>query len=313
MSKRLRAHGPRSRLAPLVLLHDRDRTPDIIALAEQLGPGTALIYREAVGAHDDELAWRLRRATRETGAQLLIGTDAGLAERVGADGVHFGRDALSDARALRTRRPGWIVTAAAPRTGPLAALDGLDAALVSAVFASRSASAGTPLGVEAFSDRVAVAPCPVFALGGITADTAPALIGSGASGLAAIDGLAQTLRGPTMQSAANPPNKGQGPIDAEPKGRVSVSKEEGGEMVIYTATVTGETATGELTLRRIADGVWNANHTGVPNAIGGRGVGKALVQAMSEDARAQGWTIRPGCPFVAKLFERRPELAAGIT
>ena len=294
-------------------MHDRDRTPDIAVLAARLGPGTALIYREEAGGHDGTLAQRLREVTRARSAQLLIGADADLAERIGADGVHFARSALDDALALKARRPDWIVTAAAPKAGPLGTLEGLDAAFVSPVFPSRSASAGTPLGLGALGGRVAVSPCPVFALGGITADTAPGLIGSGVSGLAAIDGLAHCLRGPDMQSAANPPNKGQGPIDAKPDARVSVSKNEGGEMVTYTATVPGESATGELTLRRVADGVWNANPTGVPNKIGGRGVGKALVEAMSEDARAQGWRIVPGCPFVAKIFERRPELAAGIT
>jgi len=50
----------------------------------------------------------------------------------------------------------------------------------------------------------------------------------------------------------------------------------------------------------------------VPSEIGGRGVGKALVQAMVEDARASGYRVMPGCPFVAKLFERKPEWAEGV-
>ena len=294
-------------------MHDRDRTPDIEALAACLPGGTALIYRERMGGHDVDRARRLRGLTRARGVQLLIGADANLVEAVGADGVHLPRSSREAGR-LRGVRPGWIITQAASKDGLAQDVGHLDAVFVSSVFGSNSPSAGTPLGVEAFTARVAASPVPVFALGGVTVETAPTLLRSGASGLASIGGVAALLRDTPMPVAPNPPNKGQDTIEATPSGgAVSIAKEEGGEMIRYVATVAGASEEGELTLRRVADGVWNANHTGVPNSIGGRGVGKALVKAMSEDARAQGWRIVPGCPFVAKLFERKPELAAGIT
>ena len=284
--------------------------PDLLAALRELPRGSAFIYREALGAHDVELAKALRRESRERGVQFLIGADADLALAVGADGVHLPRGAAQPALP-----DDLLLTRSARKDGgPEGDVSRLDALFVSSVFSSRSPSAGTPIGVEALSNRARSHACPVYALGGVSALTAPALIGTGAAGLAAIGGLLQDLkRTAPMPVADNPPNKGQDTIEAEPKSNVSISKDEGGELITYTATVAGESATGELTLRRIADGVWNANHTGVPNEIGGRGVGLALVRAMSEDARAQGWTIRPGCPFVAALFERKPELATGIT
>ena len=300
------------RVPPLLLLSDSERTPDLDALADRMPAGSGLIYRARPGEHDLEQARRLRAITASRDVILLVGADAGLAEAVGADGIHLPRGS-TDAPGLRRARPSWIITQAAPKTGVWPDGRGVDAYLLSSVFGSDSPSAGTPLGVAAFSSRVARAPRPVFALGGVTAETAPALTGSGAAGIASIGGLADELRRHAMQSAAHTPNKGQGPMTAESRSSVSITKDEGGELITYTASVAGESATGELTLRRVADGVWNANHTGVPNAIGGRGVGKALVQAMVEDARAQGWRIVPGCPFVAKLFERRPEWADGIT
>jgi predicted GNAT family acetyltransferase len=33
---------------------------------------------------------------------------------------------------------------------------------------------------------------------------------------------------------------------------------------------------------------------------------------MVEDARHHGYRVVPGCPFVAKLFERKPEWAEGV-
>jgi predicted GNAT family acetyltransferase len=45
----------------------------------------------------------------------------------------------------------------------------------------------------------------------------------------------------------------------------------------------------------------------VPEALKGRGVGQALVEALVADARAQGFTIVPLCPFVRAQYARHPE------
>ena len=50
-----------------------------------------------------------------------------------------------------------------------------------------------------------------------------------------------------------------------------------------------------------------AAHTIVPRAIGGRGVAAALVDRLVEDARRQGFLIRPDCFYVAKRFGQHPE------
>lgn len=41
-----------------------------------------------------------------------------------------------------------------------------------------------------------------------------------------------------------------------------------------------------------------ADHTGVPDALRGQGVGQALVARLVEDALAEGFKITPLCPFV---------------
>jgi predicted GNAT family acetyltransferase len=50
-----------------------------------------------------------------------------------------------------------------------------------------------------------------------------------------------------------------------------------------------------------------AKHTGVPDELGGLGVGKALVQRMVEDARAERRLIVPLCSFVRAMLERRKD------
>ena len=121
----------------------------------------------------------------------MIGADARLAARVGADGVHLPERMVALAPRLRGRHPGWILTTAAHNQYALAKAKALklDGAFVSAVFPSQSPSAGAPMGPVRLARLVPVADLPVMALGGITAKTGQRLVGTGIYGLAAIEGL----------------------------------------------------------------------------------------------------------------------------
>lgn len=50
-------------------------------------------------------------------------------------------------------------------------------------------------------------------------------------------------------------------------------------------------------------------HTGVPDAIGGRGIAGDLVRAAFEYARAAGYKVRPACSYAAAWAERHPEFS----
>lgn len=76
----------------------------------------------------------------------------------------------------------------------------------------------------------------------------------------------------------------------------------------YHAHVEGAQEIGRLTwVRRGAVRV--ADHTLVPQAIGGRGVAARLVEALVADAREQGFRIDPQCSYVEAAFRRHPEWA----
>jgi predicted GNAT family acetyltransferase len=52
-------------------------------------------------------------------------------------------------------------------------------------------------------------------------------------------------------------------------------------------------------------------HTGVPAAIGGRGIAGVLVQAAVDFARANGLRVRPACSYAASWMDRhRDEVGA---
>jgi uncharacterized protein len=48
-------------------------------------------------------------------------------------------------------------------------------------------------------------------------------------------------------------------------------------------------------------------HTGVPQALRGRGIAALLVQAALDHARAQGWKVRPDCSYAEAYMQRHPE------
>ena len=67
----------------------------------------------------------------------------------------------------------------------------LDAAVLSPIFASRSASAGAAVGEVKVAAWVREAQLPVYGLGGVKAQTAARLSRSGLAGLAAVEALAR--------------------------------------------------------------------------------------------------------------------------
>ena len=60
---------------------------------------------------------------------------------------------------------------------------------------------------------------------------------------------------------------------------------------------------------RLAAGVMTLPHTGVPQAVGGRGIAAALVKAALELARREHWRVVPACSYAALYVRRHPEYA----
>ena len=90
--------------------------------------------------------------------------------------------------------------------------------------------------------------------------------------------------------------------------QITITRHERGSSGEYHAAVAGSSAIGRLTWTQHG-GVRAAEHTLVPDEIGGRGVAARLVEALVADARAHSFSIDPQCSYVAAAFKRHPDWA----
>ncbi|MGA0603676.1 thiamine phosphate synthase [Caulobacter sp. KR2-114] len=186
-----RRRGGRKQPPPLLFFTDPARTPDPEAVLRRLPRGAGVVFR-AFGA-PDALAQgrRLRAIARNRGLVFLVGADARLARALRADGVHLPERLAHTAQRLRRGRPGWRITAAAHDLPALlrARRGGVDAAVISPAFPSRSPSAGKPLGPTRLAALARAAGLPAYALGGVNGRTARRLAMSGVIGVAAVEAV----------------------------------------------------------------------------------------------------------------------------
>jgi predicted GNAT family acetyltransferase len=86
-----------------------------------------------------------------------------------------------------------------------------------------------------------------------------------------------------------------------------ITMAEAGSGGAYRTTVDGHTA--EMTFSRASPHLIIIDHTEVPAALRGRGVGNRLVARAVADARVAGTKIFPLCPFAAAQFRRNADYA----
>ncbi|MCD0504797.1 GNAT family N-acetyltransferase [Bordetella petrii] len=58
---------------------------------------------------------------------------------------------------------------------------------------------------------------------------------------------------------------------------------------------------------QLRNGAMAILHTGVPDAVGGRGIAGQLTRAALDTARQRGWQVQPVCSYAASYLDRHPE------
>ena len=70
-----------------------------------------------------------------------------------------------------------------------------------------------------------------------------------------------------------------------------------------------EAGDAELTISIASPTLVIADHTEVPQPLEGQGIARRLLDALLEDARANGYRIVPLCPYVNAQRRKHPEWA----
>jgi predicted GNAT family acetyltransferase len=86
---------------------------------------------------------------------------------------------------------------------------------------------------------------------------------------------------------------------------VTVDREDGPNKGRYRVVI--DNAEAEMTYSRVGPRLIIIDHTFVPDAMRGRSVGVRMVQRAVEDARREGVSILPLCPFAKAQIQRHPE------
>ncbi len=173
-------------LPPVWQFTDPVRLPDPLRAINDLPSGSGMVFRHFGDTAYRSLGPLLRDRCRERGLVFLVGSDVDLAAALNADGIHLPERMAAEITTVRAARPKGLITAAAHSLNALRLINTADAVFVSPVFWSDSPSAGAPIGARLFSEWVSRISYPVYALGGVNADTASKLLNSGCAGIAGI-------------------------------------------------------------------------------------------------------------------------------
>lgn len=129
---------------------------------------------------------------RAAGVPLIVNDDVDLAESLGADGLHLGREDLSIA-AARTRLGEHRLLGASCYDRLDLAVNarsaGADYVAFGSAFPSTTKPGATPAPLSLLREARARVACPIVAIGGITRENAHAVIEAGADAVAVISAL----------------------------------------------------------------------------------------------------------------------------
>jgi thiamine-phosphate pyrophosphorylase len=164
-----------------------------VALAAVRGGATMVQLRYKAGTSEImQSAREVIEVLRPTGVPVIVNDRVDLARALGAQGVHVGQKDASPAEAREVLGEDAIVGLSITDPSQLAAVDPdvVDYLGVGPIFPTPSKpDAAPPLGLDALARIASSIRLPVAAIGGITEESAAAVIRAGADGLAVISAI----------------------------------------------------------------------------------------------------------------------------
>jgi predicted GNAT family acetyltransferase len=101
------------------------------------------------------------------------------------------------------------------------------------------------------------------------------------------------------------------PRETQPLRDIRIEREEGATKGRYVIRLDGHEA--EMTYSKAGASMIIIDHTDVPAALNGLGLGGMLVRRAVEDARKEGKKVAPLCPFAKAYIARHAELQDVLT
>src|SRR5689334_4661658 len=155
---------------------------DIVQLRERTLDDGALL----------EAARRMRAETHAAGALFLVNDRPDVALLAGADGVHVGQDDLPPAAVRELVGLDLLVGLSTHAPAEIEAAADVDYIGVGPVHATPTKPGRPAVGLDLVRYAVSNAAAPWFAIGGVDADTAPAVVGAGATRLAVVRAICES-------------------------------------------------------------------------------------------------------------------------
>ena len=170
----------------------RARMPLLDLVTEATAGGVDAIYLRDVGGSIDDLARTTRTLRAQIGdaATLLVNGGPQVALATGS-GLHLRERDMASAAARAVVGPTVPIGRSVHSPEGAVAARGADYVLAGHVYPSPSKPGLAPLGPVGLAQIVAVAPCPVIAIGGITPGRVTEVIQSGARGVAVVGAIVE--------------------------------------------------------------------------------------------------------------------------
>jgi thiamine-phosphate pyrophosphorylase len=164
------------------------------ARAAVVGGATAVQLRDkdADTAALIEVGRALKLALAGTGVPLIVNDDLDAALAIEADGLHVGQDDIPAREARRRMGRGKILGLSVETEAAVRAVDPsvVDYVGIGPVFGTPTKpDHQPPIGLDGLARLVAISPVPAVAIGGLKVEHVPAVLASGAEGVAVVSAV----------------------------------------------------------------------------------------------------------------------------
>jgi thiamine-phosphate pyrophosphorylase len=139
-----------------------------------------------------EVGRALRLALAGTGVPLIVNDDLDAALAIEADGLHVGQDDIPAREARRRMGRGKILGLSVETEAAVRAVDPsvVDYVGIGPVFGTPTKpDHQPPIGLDGLARLVAISPVPAVAIGGLKVEHVPAVLASGAEGVAVVSAV----------------------------------------------------------------------------------------------------------------------------